>query len=156
METRFKISGFEEISAALRNLGEKSKDHAARTMRRGAARIVASAKNYVPEDTGRLSESIRAEDDVDASNRRLKINIMVGGVVRGVDTDRYAAIIHEHYESMIGGKYGKGPSPTTLSKMQRFPGKVGSHFLHTAVEEQRPSIEAETLTVVNTDWDGEL
>lgn len=151
MEIKSKVTGFDEVKVELRNLAEKSHDHAARTMRRAANRIVKRAQDYVPQDKGNLEASIHVETMKD-ERRRLAIDVVAGGVVNGVDTDRYAMLIHEHYESILGGKYGKGPSPGTLAKMAKHPGKVGSKFLERAAKEEEPSILSKVIEVLKSLW----
>ena len=143
MNGGFKIheASWRRVELALRNVAEKVPQHAARTVRRAAARIVKRARNYVPEEEGDLMNSIRIEAELGVG-RRLQIRVVAGGqeVIKAngrfVNLDQYAAIIHEHYEAILASGPEGGPSKRTLEKMERFPGKVGSGFLTRAAEEE--------------------
>lgn len=127
------------VQLALKNFAVRVPDHAARTMRLVAARIEKKAKDYAPEDTKALVNSIHVET-VRGVRGRLELRIIVGGSGEMVElpdgrrfaVDQYAAIIHEHYEDMLV----YGPGDRTLEKMEQFPGKVGSGFLTRAAEEE--------------------
>ena len=130
------------VELGLKNIAFLVPDHAARTMRRVAQRIVNKAKDYVPEDTAALRDSIRL-DAIRGNFGRLEITVIVGGqqIVnaegRSIDLDQYAAIVHEAYENMLV----YGPGERTLEKMEQFPGKVGSRFLTRAAEEEAKTLD---------------
>lgn len=129
----------------LRNYAKEIPDHAARTMQRAANRIVKNAKNYVPEDTGDLMNSIRIEKSRGARGRT-QVDVIVGnmeGKVREVDLNHYAALVHESYEL-----WAKKPSDKTKAKMARFPGKVGSGFLTRAASEEEAVLASKMITEI--------
>jgi len=148
MKAALKVgSDFGRVLLALRNVADRVPANARKTLRRTADRIVKVAKDYVPEDTSALMNSIRAEYTY-ADRGRLQVSIVVGGqaevLVRGrlVNLDQYATIIHEHYEDMLV----YGPGERTEEKMARFPGKVGSKFLTRAYEENRALLDRDLIT----------
>lgn len=169
----FEISGVEEVRTELRNAAEKVPQHAARTMRRAANAIVKKARNYVPEDTGALKNSIRLEGGFGAGGR-LELEVVVGRsfevievaitkVVQGIggnkalrsetyyiDTSRYAAIIHERYNSVI-----QFPGAKTLAKRAKYGPKVGEKFLQTAADEVQAMLEAKMIQAVTSAIKGE-
>lgn len=152
MKASFKVNenSYARVVTGLKNIAQRVPEHAARTMRRAAARIVKNAQDYVPEDEGDLMRSIRAEERRGARNR-LEIDITVGGQTvvkkngRVVNLDQYAAIVHENYEGMLWGEYGDGPSDKTLEKMAANPGKVGSKFLSRAASEEEETLQSKMI-----------
>lgn len=149
MEIKAKITGLEEVSVALRHMAERVINGSKQQMERSGKKIVENAKNYCPEDKGNLVESIRMVKTYELNNRK-QIIIIAGGVVNGVNVDQYAALIHEHYESILYGKDGKGPSDKTKEKMARFPGKVGSGFLTRAADEVEPRLRETLIALVKS------
>lgn len=139
MEIKLNITGVDEVAVELRNTAEKLHSHSARELTRLGDRIVKRARNYAPEDKGNLVASIRAEKTKDERGR-VQIDILAGGEVNGVNVDQYLLPVHENYEDMLYGPYGKGPSDKTKIKMAKFPGKVGSKFIDTAVKDEMPSV----------------
>lgn len=135
-------ASWSRVELGLKNIAYSVPNHAARTMRRAAERIVKKARDYAPEDTAALVNSIRVEESRGARGR-LELRLIVGGgepvSVNGrmVNLDQYAAIVHEAYENMLV----YGPGERTLEKMARFPGKVGSGFLTRAAEEETPALD---------------
>jgi len=141
------ITGVGQVKARLRNIAEKVPDHAARTMRTIAAKIEKQSKLQCPHDDGELEDSIHQEVMIDETNRRLVIDIVAGGVVRGVDVDQYAVIIHENYE----GQLKHGPGKNTLAKMAANPGVViGSKFIQRAVDDAEPKLVKATIEAITT------
>lgn len=150
MKARLKIdaASWSRVEQGLRNVAQNVPSHAARTMRRLAARIVMKAQNYVPEDTAALKDSIRVVESKGVRGR-LQLDVIVGGQTverdgRLVDLDQYAAIIHEAYELMLV----YGPGERTLEKMEQFPGKVGSGFLTRAAEEESKTLQHSMIEAV--------
>jgi hypothetical protein len=148
MEAKINLDQFSysRVVTGLRNIADKVPENARKTMRRAAERIVKKAKLYVPEDSGALMESIRLEASY-GTRGRLQINVVVGGegsvTVSGreISLDRYAAIIHEAYESMLV----YGPGERTLEKMAANPGKVGSRFLTRAAAEEETILQRDMV-----------
>jgi len=139
-----KITGLAEVRLELRQYGERTVNHATRQMRRTAERIEKKAKEYVPEDSEALKESIRVIEDR-GFRGRLQFDVVVGGQVADrdakhayqvdVDLDRYAWRIHEHYEDMQ-------PGEKTIAKMERVGrDKVGSGFLRRAADEEYENLK---------------
>lgn len=140
-------SSWGHVEVALRNIALKVPNHASRTMRRAAARMVAKAKMYVPEDTAALMESIRVEEGRGARGR-LQLNLVVGGETivnargKSINLDQYAEIIHENYEAILV----YGPGDRTQEKMDMYGAdKVGSGFLTRAADEERASLDREMI-----------
>lgn len=125
-----------EVLARLQYAAVKVPDNARKVMRRTADAIVVEAKINTPHDTGELEDSIREEIGY-AGRGRLQIEILVGGMVRGVNVDLYAVQVHENYEGMLV----HGPGPGTLAKMAAYPDHyIGSKFLERAVDKYRPKL----------------
>ncbi len=126
-------SGCDQVMAMLRMAATKVPDNARKVMHREADKIVKLAKRMTPEDDAELMDAIHKEVSYETRGR-LKIDIVVGGVVRGVNVDRYAAQIHENYESMK-------PGPVTILKRQiEADVYVGEKFLERAVSESAPKL----------------
>lgn len=126
-----KSFGIGEVKARLRNIAQKVPNHGARTMRSEADKIEKLSKLQCPHDDGRLEDSIHQEVMTDEGNKRLVIDIVAGGEIRGRDVDDYAVLIHENYE----GQLKHGPGVNTLAKMAANPGVViGSKFIERAVD----------------------
>ncbi len=123
-------------------------------MRRAASNVVETAKEYVPEDSEALKNSIRIESDRAGINGRLQIDVVVGGqtvdrdngevFMADVDLDQYAMIIHENYEAYE-------PGPKTKAKMAGVNGdKVGSRFLSRAAEEEEKKLQKQMFDLMST------
>jgi hypothetical protein len=113
-------------------------------MHREAEKVLKLAKRMAPEDDAELMDAIHIEKGYEERGR-LKIDIVVGGMVRGVDVDRYAALIHENYESMK-------PGPVTIIKRQiEVDVYVGGKFLERALNESAPKLQAALVTSVMED-----
>lgn len=140
-----KSFGVGSVKAMLRNVAERAPPHAARVMRTWADKIETKSKLQCPHDDGELEDSIHQEVMRDEGNKRLVIAIVAGGVVRGVDVDEYAVLIHENYE----GQLKHGPGKHTLEKIAANPGVViGSKFIQRAVDEAKPRLVEETIQAV--------
>jgi hypothetical protein len=140
-----KATGIEEVKTQLRYAATKVPDNARKIMHRAADKIVQESKLNAPVDDGELEDSIHKEIGYEGRGR-LKIDIVAGGVIRGVDVDRYAVIIHENYE----GTLKKGPGKNTIAKMMANPGRiVGSKFIQRAVDKQRPKLMAAMIAASN-------
>lgn len=146
MKADMKIYGDQQLIAKLRNLAEKVPANARKVMHRQSAAIVDRAKLFAPVDDQELEDLIHAEKGYE-SRGRLKIDIVVGGTVRGVDVDRYALLIHENYESMK-------PGPNTEAKRAANPGVyVGGKFLERAVDESAPKLEKAMIRQIMEDME---
>lgn len=152
--SKVRVTGLKENRLELRQIGERAVDGASKQMRRAANNIVKTAKEYVPEDSGALKNSIRVESDRTGINGRLQIDVVVGGQIvdrdngevfmADVNLDQYAIIIHENYEAYK-------PGPRTLAKMAGPNGdKVGSHFLSRAAEEEEEKLQRQMFNLVST------
>lgn len=145
MEFKAKASGFAQIYAQLSHAGDRVVEAGRKQMHRSADKIVEEAKLNTPVDKHNLEESIHKEIDY-GYRGRLQIQIVVGGNVNGVNVDRYAAEVHENYDS-------SHPGPGTLAKMQANPGRIiGRGFLTRAVEAQREKMEKAMLSAVVKEW----
>jgi hypothetical protein len=121
-------------------------------MDRGADKIVKEAQLNAPVDKHNLEDAIHKEKSYE-DRGRMRVEIVVGGEVRGVDVDRYAMMVHENYEGMLravrkDGSQG-GPGPGTLAKRAANPGRyVGEKFLERAVDDQMPKIIAQMSAAI--------
>lgn len=144
MKGKMGISGDQSLVAQFRYLSFKVPDNARKVMHRQTDKVVEMAKMMAPEDDAELTDSIHKEVSYE-SRGRLKIDVVAGGVVRGVNVDRYVALIHENYESMQ-------PGEITLLKRQIYPDVyVGGKFLDRAIEKSRPKLEAAMIGSVIAD-----
>ena len=133
MTIKMTETGCEGVIAMLRMAAQKVPDNARKVMHKEADKIVKLAKRMAPEDDAELMDAIHKEISYEARGR-LKIDIVVGGVVRGVDVDKYAAEIHENYANMK-------PGPVTIIKRQiEADVYVGEKFLERAVRESAPKL----------------
>jgi hypothetical protein len=128
-----KVYGCDELAGLMKELAGRVPKQGRKVMDRGADKIVKEAALNAPVDKHNLEDAIHKEKSYE-DRGRLKIDIVVGGEVRGVDVDRYAMLIHENYEGMNPGK-------GTLAKRAANPGRyVGGKFLERAVDDQMPKI----------------
>lgn len=140
------ISGIDELVANFRYLADKVPENARKTFHRETDKIVKEAKLNTPVDDGELEDSIHKEVGYEQRGR-LKIDIVAGGVVRGVNVDRYAVLIHENYESMK-------PGPNTLAKRAANPGRyVGGKFLERAVDDGNKKLQKAMVAGVMKDME---
>lgn len=151
MKAGFKVDelAFSKVVLGLRNISIRSSDHAARTMRSAAERIVKRARLYVPEDTEALKNSIRLQESRGARGR-LQIDVVVGGqsvvTIKGrvVNLDQYAAIIHERYGDFQ-------PGPKTIIKREQNPGAIiGEGFLTRAGDDEKASLSREVIAGITS------
>lgn len=146
MNTKMTITGADELTAQLRYLAQKVPAGARKVMHRQSEIIVEEAKLNAPVDTHELEDSIRLDKGYE-DRGRLKIDIVVGGMVRGVDVDQYAMLIHENYESMK-------PGPGTIAKRAANPGRyVGGKFLERAVDAQMPKLQKAMIVGIMKDME---
>lgn len=150
MKANLKIKGFDTFQAMIRSIAEKVPDKARKTMHRVADRVVTEAKLNTPVDEFNLEDSIRKEVSYASYRGRLVIEIKVGGMMNGVNVDKYAMLVHENYEGAVAPN---GPGRRTKMKMGNNPGRyIGSKFLSRALEAERyrlnPEIFAEIQRVI--------
>jgi hypothetical protein len=133
MKARMRMTGGIELHALLKSNARKVPERARKVMHSASDKIVEEARLNAPVDDAELEDSIHKE--VSYTGRgRLVIHVIAGGVVRGVNVDRYAAEIHENYESYT-------PGPGTVAKRQANPGRyVGSKFLQRAVDDHKEKL----------------
>ena len=135
---------FSKVVLSLRNISVRSSDHAARTMRSAAERIVKRARLYVPEDTEALKNSIRLQESRGARGR-LQIDVIAGDQTvvnvkgRMIDLNQYAAIIHEQYSSLEPGQ------KTQIKRLQNPGVHIGEGFLTRAQEDVGKSLSREVI-----------
>lgn len=141
-------ASWKRVELGLKNVAQKAPAHAARTLRRLVNRIVEKAKDYAPEDTAAMINSIEVQESRGPRNR-LQLTILLGGSGtinvggREIEVGKYAEIIHERYEEVV-----KTPGARTQEKMAHNPGKVGSHFLTRAAEEEKKTMNAAVIEAV--------
>jgi len=150
VDINMKFSGFEEVIVGLRNAADRVEDGARKQMHRSADKIVKEAQINAPEDTGALVASIHKEVDYERRDAgghggRLKISVVAGGEVNGVNVNAYVARIHELYDEM-------GTGPRTKLKMEKYPGRVGAHFLTRAADMVEKRLEEVMIEVVRNEW----
>lgn len=141
MDVKLGITGVEEVFLALRHEAERVSDTARKTMHRGADKIEELAKLNAPADEHNLEQSIRQEESR-GYRGRLQIDIVMGGVVNGVNVDHYAVAVHENYDEA-------NPGPGTAAKREANPGRhVGGKFLTRAAEEVEPRLEKDMVSAI--------
>jgi len=145
MKINMKVKGIDQLIAQLRHTAEKVSDSARKTMHREADRIVEQARLYAPVDKHNLEESIRK--DVHYGHRgRLQIDIVMGGIVNGVNVDTYAVEVHENYDDAR-------PGPGTQAKRDANPGvHIGRKFLTRAMEERAPILQRAMISAVEKEF----
>ncbi|SER25931.1 Bacteriophage HK97-gp10, putative tail-component [Faunimonas pinastri] len=140
-----RAEGFDQLVIALRHAGERVEDKARKTMRRGADKIVKTAQLYAPVDKHNLEDSIHKEIGYERRGR-LKIDIVMGGEVNGVNVDRYALLVHENYSSL---KPGAG----TIAKRMANPGVyIGEKFLERAMADSEAKLKNAMISAVAEEW----
>ena len=145
MKIGIKMTGFDQLYAALGHTAERVSDTARKQMHRGADTIVKEAQLNAPVDKHNLEQSIRKEVDY-GFRGRLQIQIIMGGFVNGVNVDEYAVEVHEHYDDEHPGK-------GTQKKREQNPGRyVGAKFLERAVKEQQDKLTKGMISAVMREW----
>lgn len=137
------VYGCEELQALMRDLAGRVPKQARKIIDRGADKIVKEAQLNAPVDEHNLEESIKKEKSyTQEDRRRLKVEIVAGGNVNGVNVDQYIMLVHENYESLK-------PGPGTLAKRAANPGRyIGSKFLDRAVKDMMPKIQAQMVEAI--------
>lgn len=144
MKAGIKETGGDELRLQMRNVAKKVPDNARKVMHRAADKIVEEAKLNAPVDDGELEASIHKEVGYQGSGR-LKIDVVAGGEVNGVDVDRYALFIHELYGLMK-------PGPNTIAKQNANPGRlVGEKFLERAEDTVKEKLDRVFIDTVYAD-----
>ena len=139
-----KVSGLDELLVRLVYDTPRVKDNARKVMHRQSEAIKDRAVLYAPIDDGELEKSIHSEKSYE-DNGRLTIAIVAGGIVDGVDVDKYAAEIHENYSSMK-------PGPGTIAKRLANPGVyIGEKFLARAAKDSEEKLTKAMIKSITTD-----
>lgn len=145
MKVTMKASGFDQLYVALNHAADRVRDAARKQMHRGADIIVDEAKLNTPVDKHNLERSIRKEVNY-GFRGRLQIQIVMGGIVNGVNVDEYAYEVHENYEDM-------GVGPGTAAKRLANPGRyVGSKFLERAMKDNQDKLQRGMISAVLKEW----
>lgn len=148
MKPKLTVTGADQVFVALRNTADRVSATARKTMHRGADQIVREAKLNTPHDDGELEDSIKKEVAY-GERGRLQIDVVCGGIVRGVNVDNYAMEVHENYEGMLR----HGPGPNTLAKMNANPGRyIGSKFLERARAAVAPKLIRDMIQAVTREF----
>ena len=104
-------------------------------MRRGAATIMETSQKMAPVDDGEL-EAAHDIAIVRLNQDDMMLEITVGGVVNGVNVDKYAWLQHERLEPY--GPWRLGPNSVRKDSVSPYP--VGGKFLERAVDEHEEEI----------------
>jgi hypothetical protein len=145
---RTTIHGVEQVKSHLRYVADTVPKNARKSFHAAADHIVEESKLNAPHDDGELEDSIHQEVKYEARGR-LQIDIVAGGIIRGVDVDQYAVIIHENYE----GQLKHGPGKNTLAKMAANPGRyIGSKFIQRAIDAEKPRLDRAMVEATNVDF----
>lgn len=141
-----KVTGLDELYVRLSHGGPRVKENARKVMHRQGDAIKDRAVLYAPVDDGELEQSIHIDKGYEDSGR-LTIAIVAGGDVNGVNVDAYAALIHEHYESMK-------PGPNTIAKRAANPSiYIGEKFLDRAAKDSQEKLEKALIKSVMSDME---
>lgn len=141
MKASMKVYGCEELSSLMKQLAGRVPAQGRKIMDRGADKIVKEAQLNAPVDKHNLEDAIHKEKSYE-DRGRMRVDIVVGGTVRGVNVDQYAMLIHENYAGM-------NPGAGTLAKQAANPGRVvGEKFLTRAVDAQMPKIQAQMAAAI--------
>lgn len=133
MKAGLRVYGCEELAGLMKELAGKVPQQGRKIIDRGADKIVKEAQLNAPVDEHNLEDAIHKEKSYEGRGR-LKVDLVVGGQVRGVNVDQYAALIHENYRSM-------NPGAGTLAKRAANPGRyIGEKFLERAVDDNMPKL----------------
>lgn len=139
MKAQVKVTGVSEVRLELRNIGDRVVETARKTMHRSAQRIETMAKRMAPVDHGNLEESIHIERST-GDRGRLQLDVVAGGVVNGVDTDQYAAIMHESdYELGWQSIDKQASNPDVV---------VGRKYLERAAEDEEAKLRPRMIAAV--------
>lgn len=130
-------SGFNELTATLENIAERSSRGGREELLKGAESIKELAKVYAPRDLMNLENSIKRGELSGLFGRKaytayVDESMSAGGKKKVGD---YADIIHELYHNFQ-------PGEETLKKMRDNPGvHIGGKYLERALDDLKPSIE---------------
>jgi hypothetical protein len=140
----FKDIGTGAVIQYLNHAADKVADSARKSMHRSADRIVKRAQLFAPVDEHNLEESIRKQVTYETRGR-LKIDVVAGGFINGVDVDEYAARIHEAYPE---DRPGKG----TQDKRDANPGvHIGGKFLERAAKEEEKKLTQAMIASIQSE-----
>ncbi len=142
LNMRMKASGIASVQASFRTIGKRIPLETREELVAAREDVIELAKLQTPVDKFNLEESIREGEELDGAGH-LKLEVVAGGMVHGVNVDLYAAKVHEFYE-LIGK-----PGPGTREKMAANPGvQIGSGFLTRALETIRETMTGRMTKVV--------
>lgn len=145
MKVGLKAKGFQQVMAQLNHAADRVHENGRKTMHRGADKIVKEAKLNAPVDEHNLEESIKKVVSKGVRNR-LKINIVAGGMVNGVNVTKYAVAVHENYSS-------KKPGSGTIQKRAANPGRyIGEKFIDRAVDNQEDKLMKALVEATKRSW----
>lgn len=149
MKAAIRVQGMNRVRATFASLEKLVPEGARKQMNRSAEQIVKVARIQTPADLENLENAIRILKSY-GYRGRLQIDIGVeptGEEVnyngKPIDVNDYAAIIHENYEQYE-------PGENTKKKRLAYPSYyIGSGFLTRAVENERPKLQRQLVTVIN-------
>lgn len=127
-----RATGIAETRLFLQNIRGRTTAALRAEMLKAAQDTAALAKDMAPEEYGDLQTSIDVKEQASASHR-YHVSVIAGGTSKaGIDVSRYAAIMHENYESILS-------DPETIERKERKERRtgqiVGSKFLTRALDE---------------------
>lgn len=130
-------TGFDELTATLENVAERSGSGARSELLKGAEQIRDLAKVYAPRDLKNLESSIK-QGVIKGLFGRNGYTAYVDGTMsagRKKTVGDYADIIHELYHTFE-------PGEETKNKMRDNPGvPIGGKYLERALDDLKPFIE---------------
>lgn len=143
-----------KVLSSLRAYNEKLDQATRQGAKEAVERAQRLAKDYVPEDTGMLSDSIRIQRIGDRPSR-MGFRLIVGDdelvehpeyPMRMVRTADYARLVHENYWSQVA----TAPSPITQQKIALWGAeRVTGGFLRWAMKDAVEQFEKELRHDVN-------
>lgn len=141
-----KVKGFEAVKLMLQQGGERATRAARNQMAREAKKIMDLSVLNAPVDKHNLEKAHQVVSDYKGVNGRRRYYVAVGGMVDGVNVDKYALRVHEGHGPKPGG-FGIGPG--TIAKAQALGRFVGRKFLERAYRERAPHITDELIQAVS-------
>lgn len=140
---KMNVKGAENVVFQLRHTAKVVEDRARKTMHRAADRIVREARLNAPVDRHNLEKSIRKEKSY-GYRGRLQIDVVMGGIVDGVNVDNYATEMHENYDDYE-------PGEATKMKQAQHPERiVGGKFLERAADVERRKLQPTMLEMITS------
>lgn len=125
-----KITGDTAVSTRIRNIADRTTRASRRRLDQAGEMIADRASDYAPVDRHNLEAAIQSEGVI-GDNRRKEVVVSAGGIVNGVNVDRYATIMHESvYE----------PGKESKEKAERLGVTVGRKYLERAADDLEDEI----------------